>query len=298
MVSYKKHIKYFLVIFFSTIILVIWSKSYASDVQPFLYLPFSYKFYRWFQITEAWRYSGSTWYTNLIGTWEYFIHWVKQHSAIDYALPYGTPVLSPMDGYMIASYHNAFLKEKWYMRLYQWVQLHYWLWWHVQIRNPTNNMFVVLWHLSSIDEKLPVSPPYPTRWKKWVSRRDPTGVTYNTEVLQQMINDPQKYPWVVYVKRWQRIGTVWVSWIEWDNEMKSSLPIPRIPDYPQSLSRDEPHIHLEVFTIIDWKKQLIDPYNMYNDFRWYPDGNTVRTSLKNTFFQQTSRGRIRFADEK
>jgi hypothetical protein len=297
MIWYKTHIKYILFILVSGMMLV-WWKSYASDLQSLLYLPFSYKFYRSFQVTEARRYSWSTWYMNIIWSWEYFIHGLKKHSAIDYALPYGTPVLAPMDWYMIASYHNAFLKEKWYMKLYQWTQLHYGLWWYVQIWNPANDIFVVLGHLSSIDELLLVSPPYPTRWKNWVSRRDPTWVTYNSGILQQMINDPITYPGVVYVKRWQRIGTVWVSWIEWDNEMRSTLPVPRKPEYPQSLSRDEPHIHLEVFTVVDWKKKLLDPYNMYNDFSWYPDSNTVRTSLKNTLFKQTPKWRIYFADEK
>ncbi len=297
MIVSKNYKKYLLTLSVS-FILLIWWKGYASDIESFLYLPFSYKNYRAFQVTEAWRYSGSTWYLNVIGTWEYFIHWVKQHSAIDYALPYWTPVLAPMDGYLIASYHNAFLKEKWYFRLNQWVQLHYGLWWHVQIWNPTNNVFVVLWHLSSIDESIPVSPPYPTLWKKWVSRRDPTWITYNVDTLQRMVYDTIIYPSFVYVKRWQRIGTVWVSWIEWDNEMKTSLPTPRQPDYPQSVSWDEPHIHLEVFTVIDWKKQLLDPYNIYNDFRWYPDGNTVRTRLGKVLFKQTSKGRIQFADEK
>lgn len=279
-------------------IIRVWWQSAALDLQSFLYLPFSYKHYRSFQVTEWWRYSGSTWYKNMIWTWEYFIHWIKQHSAIDYALPYGTPVLAPMDGYLIASYHNAFLKEKWYFKLFQGIQLHYGLGWFVQIWNPTNDVFVVIWHLSSIDETLPVSPPYPTRWKKSVSRRDPTWVTTNTGILQKMIDNPVAYPWIVYVKRWQRIWTVWVSWIERDNEMKSTVPVPRSPEFPQSVSRDEPHIHLEVFTIVDWKKKLLDPYNIYSDFRWYPDSNTIRTSLKNILFKQTPKWRIYFADDK
>lgn len=227
------------------------------------------------------------------------MHWLKQHSAIDYSLPYGADVLAPTEWYIIASYHNAFLKEKWYFRLYQWVKMHYWLWWYVQIWNPKNNVFVVLWHLSSIDSLIPVSAPIPTPGKNGaVNRRDPTWVTSNTDIIQQMIDDTKVHPILWYVKRWQRIGTVWVSGLEWDDNMITSAPVPREPEYPQTLSWDEPHIHFEVFTVVDWKKQLIDPYNMYRDFIWYPDSNTIRTRLGKTLFQQTEKWRIRFADEK
>lgn len=289
--------KYFLV-FCVTLGVALWAKGYASDMQPFLYLPFSYRYYNSFTVSEAWWYSGATWYLNLIGSWEYAIHGIKQHSAIDYALPYWAPVLAPMSWYMIASYHNAFLKEKWYVRLFQWTQLHYGLGWYVQIWNPEKDIFIILWHLSSIDSMLPVSPPYATWWKKWVSRRDPTWVTYDTWVLQTMINDPKTYPWVVFVKKWQRIWTVWVSGIERDNSMPSSIDIPRQPSFPQPTSWDEPHIHLEVFTVLDWKKQLLDPYNIYRDARAYPDSNTIRKSLWDILFVQSAKWRIRYADEK
>ena len=275
--------------------------AYTSAVDittPFLYLPFSYKHYRTFDITEAWWYSWSTGYLATIGSGEMAIHGLALHKAIDYALPYGTPVLAPMDGYLIASYHNAFLKSKGYVKQYQNVSLHYGLGWFVQIWNPSRDIFVTLGHLSSIDETLPVSPPYPTRGKTSITRRDPTGVTYDSGSLQTMINDPITYPWVVYVKRWQRIGTVGRSWVEWDNAMIQEISIPRAPLVEQQVSRDEPHIHLEVFTVQDGKKALLDPYGMYRDARGYPDSKVNRKSLENTLFVKSKTGRIRFADEK
>lgn len=298
MSSYKTKIKYVLLIIVSLLSLFTVMKSYALDTAPFLYLPFSYKNYRSYQISEAWRYSGSIWYMNTIWTGEYFIHWLKHHSAIDYSLPYGTPVLAPMDWYLVASYHNAFLKDKWYIKMYQGTQLHYGLWWFVQIWNPTNNVFVVLAHMSSIDKSIPVSPPYATWWKKWVSRWDSTGITTNSQKIQEMVNSTTVYPSLVYVKRGQRIWTIWISGLEWDNAMRSEMPTPREPEYPMPVSWDEPHLHMEVFTMQDGEKLLTDPYNMYGDFHWYPDSNTIRTGLGKTLFVQTDKGRIQYADEK
>ena len=66
----------------------------------------------------------------------------------------------------------------------------------------------------------------------------------------------------------------------------------------QPVSWDEPHIHMEVFTMVDDEKIAIDPYNVYGDSRGYPDSNTLRTRLGQTLFQQTAKGRIKYADEK
>lgn len=297
MLLYKKNLKLFLlsVVCLSYILPI---QGYALDVQPFLYLPFSYKYYNIFNVTEGWKYSWSIGYLHTIGIGEYFIHGKALHGSVDYALPYWTPVLAPMDWYLIASYQNELLKEKWYVRTYQWLALHYGLGWYVQIWNPANNIFVILWHLSSIDKSIPVSPAVATWWKKWVTRRDPTSVTFNATRIQQMIDSTTVYPYLVYVKKWQRIWTIWLSGIEWWDWMRNELPIPRDPEYPALFSWDEPHLHLEVFHVQDGQKALVDPYNIYSDFHGYPDSNTIRTSLYNMLFVQTEKWRIRFADEK
>lgn len=274
------------------------AKGYASDMQPFLYLPFSYQYYRNYLVTE-WRwYSGSTWYLNVIGSGEYFIHGKKYHHAIDYALPYWAPVLSPIDWYLVASYHNAMLKDKWYFKTYGGRQLHFGLWRYVQIRNPERDLFVIVWHLSSIDEVIPIAPPLPTRWKNGVVRWDPTGMTINSGELLRMINNPKDYPSIIKVKRWQRLGTVWISGLERWNQMQNILTVPRWPDFPMALSWDEPHIHLEVFVNEWWQKKLIDPYFLYRDFRAYPDSNTLRKWLWYTWFVRNDKWRIRYANEK
>ena len=80
--------------------------------------------------------------------------------------------------------------------------------------------------------------------------------------------------------------------------MIQEISIPRAPLVEQQVSRDEPHIHLEVFTVQDGKKALLDPYGMYRDARGYPDSKVIRKSLENTLFVKSKTGRIRFADEK
>ncbi len=221
---------------------------------PYLTLPFlASDVGGQYDITEGWRYS--------LG--ENAIHGLVDHNGVDFALPYGTPVVAPADGYAMSSYHtNWHRDDNGTVRTYQGIPLRFGLGNFVQMYIPSVNRFIQMAHLSDIDPAVPFSLPEASEGD-WV----PTNHTLK-------IPDLEASPHVVQVKKGQVLGRVGFSGLAWgyeDYEAGATRPVlidPRIHS-----SWDEPHIHFEDF----WRDQTTgkktanrDPYGIYGSTYDYP----------------------------
>ncbi|HSH31871.1 MAG TPA: M23 family metallopeptidase [Candidatus Saccharimonadales bacterium] len=232
-------------------------------------------------MTEGWVYSAE----------ESSIHGMTQHQAVDFGLPVGTPVLAAASGWAVASYHGVFLYDKGTgasqrKRLYKSEPLTAGLGLFVQIYHPEANTFCQYGHLSKVESRIPFNSPVEENGE-WI----PGGHTIPVDEYQA------KGCWV---NQGDKIGEVGVT----------GLTVGR-PDYPDCLnavryeSWDEPHLHLYTFkrTKGQTRSQKFDPYNIYRDYRCYPDSVrssdlwSERRSSTLTLWMLDGQGLPRFADE-
>lgn len=196
---------------------------------PYLTLPSQSQDVKSYEITEGWEYSKK----------ESEIHGFKTHNGVDLAVPYGTLVVAPADGYALSSYHTFWVKDKeGRTRIYEGKTICFVLGYFVQMYIPKVNRFIQLAHLSEIDSGIPFSKP--------VYNRPTDGWNPVNHTLR--INELKDHPAVAFVKKGTHLGKVGFSGLSWgyeDYNPETGKPI--VPDPGKFKSWDESHVHLEDF---------------------------------------------------
>lgn len=200
------------------------------------------------------------------------------HAGVDINVPYGTQVISPVDGFAMSSYNTQWVREgedykeaaidneeyKKPIRKYQGKEIRLGLGYFVYIYVPAVNRFLELAHLSDIDSSIPFSPPtHNSKTDSW----DPEN--YKTS-----IEDISKNPYWVAVKKGDPLGKVGHSGLTWGyDEYIEGTKRPIVLDLSKFRSWDIPHVHLEEFYINQKTKQKgwqRDPYAVYDTYEHYP----------------------------
>lgn len=249
---------------------------------PYLTLPFrKADVHGRYDITEGWMYS----------TGESAIHGFTEHDGVDFALPYGTPVVAPADGYAMSSYHTFWiLNEDGSKRTYEGKPIRFGLGYFVQMYIPSVNRYIQIAHLSDVDAAIPFSTPS-ANGEDWV----PSNHTLS-------VPDLKMSPQYVKVRKGQVIGKVGFSGLGWGyEEYEAGATRPIAIDPTVKKSWDEPHIHFEDF----WRDQTTgvkmanrDPYGIYGTTADYPTptrkGEPMMTPL---FLRGINPFLPKFADE-
>lgn len=240
--------------------------------KPYLTLPFRQKDLpqikekAFYNITEGFRYSRA----------EQHLHGGILHAGIDFAIPYGTPIVAPCDGIAISSYHSVLIKTiDGTTKNFKNKFLGFGLGYFVQIYVANMDRIVQLGHMSDIHQNIPFSPPI---------QIDKQGLEWNPTNHQLSIEELSKNSQAVPIKRGDLLGWVGYSGMRWGyNDYISNSPRPVLIDKNQNISYDEPHIHLEearripLNTTIEIEKNKAgqktswrDPYDIYLSYRNYP----------------------------
>ncbi|MEK7571234.1 MAG: M23 family metallopeptidase [Patescibacteria group bacterium] len=232
-----------------------------------------------YDITEGWIYSDE----------EQAIHGFVSHNGIDFAIPYGTPVVAPADGYAMSSYHTFWLRdENGEILTYLGKPLRFGLGNFVQMYIPSANRYIQMAHLSDVDLAIPFSLPFENEGD-WV----PTNHTLSVPALKES-------PQYVQVRKGQVLGKVGYSGLSWgyeDYQAGATRPVQIDPSVNQSW--DEPHIHFEDF----WRHQTEaykmanrDPYGIYSTAEDYPTPARRGVRMLTPLFYRGTDGLPRFAE--
>lgn len=229
---------------------------------PYLYLPFKKEDLKkitaahnsnLYDITEGWTYSQQ----------ESAIHGFHNHFGVDFAVPYGTPLVAPTNGFAISSYHTFGLKNNdGSIKTYENRSVGFGLGYFIQIYSPEVNRFVQLGHLSEIDKAIPFSLPI-QQGDNWL----PTNHDLK-------INELTHHPKATKVEKGQPLGKVGFSGLRWGYiEYYAGMEKPIVPDPEKFNSWDEPHMHYEECyrNQEDGRKfAQRDPYGIYSNYYDYP----------------------------
>lgn len=259
-------------------------------VKPYLTLPFRQRDLEnmsddgWphYEITEGWTYSDA----------ELAIHHVDPlHGGIDIAVPYGTAVVSPVDGYVMSSYHVApLIAEDGTQRTYKDKPISMGLGYFVYIYVPMVKRWVEIAHLSEIDDSIPF----------WQPTKEENVWKVPTQAIK--VEDYLRHPRVTFIKKGHPLGKVGHSGLNLGNttEYKEGMTRPMALDQHEYPSWDEPHIHYEEF----WYNQETgqkgwqrDPYGLYSTGENYPTYNNYRNIGKDSLWLLDEYNYPRFAVE-
>jgi hypothetical protein len=255
---------------------IVWSgKVSIVDTKQFMTIPLSRSWLEQhsidYLITEWWRYS----------TGEISIHGLVNHGSVDYAVPYGTPVYAPTDGWIHAWYYNTTLWAVGQRQMYQGKTLNYGLWYWVQIirpnpQDPFNTdkiIFIQLAHLSRFSPSVAQT----IQWLPYIYDAGEDAIKINNYSLSsQDLKDiirGKSVSHIIPIKQWDLIGYVGNSWLEqWEEIGSWYIPRPHIKN-PHN-SRDEPHIHISIYKrSLDGSKKrgsVQDPYKLQTTAEKYP----------------------------
>jgi len=223
--------------------------------EPYLTLPFLQKDLCGgvYDIMEGFRYSRA----------EQSVHGRRLHFGLDFAVPYGTPVVAPCDGLAVASYHSILVRNKDNtIKLHQEKFLGYGLGYFVQIHVLGKNRIVQLGHLSNLNASIPFSVPVETSKGEW----SPTNHQHSEK---ELLNNE----WVVPVKTGGLLGWVGYSGMRWGyDDYKTGYDRPMVINPQEKVSYDEPHVHLEEGKrdTDGVKVDQRDPEDIYLTARNYP----------------------------
>ncbi len=216
-------------------------------VKPYLTLPFRQRSYR---VTEGWFYSK----------YEYEIHLLWGHAAIDFELPRGADVLAAASGWAMSSYHRSnYTGEDGRPVKYKGKEIGIGLGYFVQMYHPETGRYTLYGHLGSVDSKIPYSPA--RRLKD--GRISPANIGRRPEEMSKHFR-------FVWVERGDKVGEVGDSGVNWGYDDFPDRPDPS--KYP-SWDRDT-HLHFVELTR-DLRDGSLssprDPYDIYWTADKYPD---------------------------
>lgn len=250
--------------------------------KPYLSLPFRKSdLNEGYQITEGWIYSKD----------EQAIHGLSEHMGVDLAVPYGTPVVSPVDGYVMSSYHTFWVDNG--SRYYKGQAVRLGLGYFVQIYDPSVNRFIQLAHLSEIDDSIPFSP---------ADEQPGVDLNYNPTNHDLLIGQMENHHAYIEVAKGQPLGKVGFSGLAWglayEDEYRINAEGRPIYPNPPIRSWDEPHVHLEEF----WRDQVTgqktarrDPFGIYSTAEDYSSSSRKGIQGKDPLFLMQSNGMPQFA---
>ncbi len=253
------------------------------EARPYLTLPFS-KSQSNYDIYQGFIYSSD----------ELKIHGGNPiHGGVDFHLPYGTSVLAPADGYIVASYLSSWVKDEdsEQIRLHQGKPIRYGYGYFVRMYIPETDRYLDIAHLSELSPQVPFVKPEKTK-DGW----DPV------KLVAMKAEDWKDESKVLFVKRGTVIGKVGSSGLGWGTEMEyqdgQEHPTPVDPNI--FTSWDKPHIHLEEFSIDQQKRQkkgLRDPYGIYDTADLYPTPNRKVSMGKEPLFLLDNTNLPKYADQ-
>ena len=184
---------------------------------------------RLYDITEGTIYSQA----------EQRIHGKRIHAAIDYHVPYGTPVAAPACGYAVASYQSAWLREPdGSIRTLEGRPIAFGLGYYIQIYVPEVDRYIQLGHLSDLSDVVHFSKPV-LEDRDWIP-------THYATPLDELTSG--KLDFVSYVNHGDILGQVGYSGLRWgydDYTLGAEQPV--VIDPEVHVSYDEPHVHVEEF---------------------------------------------------
>lgn len=213
------------------------------------------------------------------------------HAGFDIALPFGTQVFSPVDGYAMSTYQTFWKKDAFGNVIrFKGQPLRMGLGYFVYMYVPSVNRFVELAHLSDIDPLIPFSKPI-YKDGGWM----PTGNKIKIEGIEQNPN-------FVFVTKGTPLGRVGYSGLALgtavDYEDGNERPV--VMPQEQFKSWDIPHIHMEEFYIEQetfkkaWQR---DPYAVYSTSEYYKTPNRNVSLGKDQLFLLDDEGFPQFAAE-
>lgn len=206
-----------------------------------------------YDITEGWLYSA----------FERSVHGFSLHRSLDIAVPYGTPVYAPCEGYAISTFSDRWLRDlKGRIKTYQGREMRFGLGYHVVIHNQRVNRDIVLAHLSNIAPEIPFSLPHQSG-QDWL----PTS-------YELLYKESQRSSLIKAVKRGDLIGWVGYSGIGWgyNNDYLKGAKRPVILDLEKYQTWDETHLHMEECRInpkTSKRESQRDIYGLYADYKEY-----------------------------
>ncbi len=234
-----------------------------------------------YSITEGWTYSAEELKISKAD---------PLHAAVDFHVPYGTPVVAPADGYAVSSYFTYKVTDKDDKQVeYQGKPLHMGLGYFVRIYVPSVNRVIEMGHLSDIDEAIPFSPPIRSEYG-W----EPTNHRMS---FDEWVNSPA----AVFVKKGTVLGKTGYSGLTWGyDDYVAGATRPVVIDPAVNKSWDEPHIHFEEFYFhqvtneMGWQR---DPFAVYDTYDKYPAPGNSNKMGKDPLFLLNAQGQPKYADE-
>lgn len=175
------------------------------------------------------------------------------HPAHDFAAAEGTRIYAPRGGYVFRSFQQAIYTVKGKPLRPRGKQVYYSLGRFVQIYDPELDIYLLLAHMKTTNNKVPFVRPRQT------------GPEYYPTVLQAKPDELIRH--CQWIRQGEYLGTVGVSGLGWGyHEKPDYVPISRPSWDPVG-----PHLHLEVFGR-RWKEGegmvkaiRFDPYGLYTD---------------------------------
>lgn len=198
------------------------------------------------------------------------IHGKSVHGGIDIAVPENTLVVAPFDAYVMSSYLSVpITNPDGKTREYQGKPLFWGFGYFVSLYNPEADRYVILAHLSDINESIPFSKP---------SHNRASDSWYPNNYMVPIVDMPT-HPSFVKVRRGDPIGHAGFSGLRWGYEEHRERANRPVRVNVNNKSFDERHVHIEEFRRnqkTGAKGLTRDPYDIY--MRWrgnYPTPTRV-----------------------
>ncbi len=242
-------------------------RDQTIEAIPYLTLPFQET--DQYQIQEGWKYSPT----------ETRIHGSIGHAALDFGRPYGSKVLAPAAGIIMASYFSYLVraKDSDVVKVLQGKEVGMGLGLFVQLYVPSTDRHIVLAHLSRLYDHIPYSSPQRRDHNTWY----PTNHAIRPEEAD---NHPDVFK---RVEAGEPIGEVGFSGLTWGYEdIPEGENRPQVHDPEKISSWDQPHIHMEECRRDDngVKQFHRDPYDIYNTHQFYPTPTMMRAVGREPLF--------------
>lgn len=220
----------------------------------------------WYALSEGYFYAATVWRER---------HGNTIHAGIDYDVPYGTPIYSPVEGYASASYNIQRARhEDASIRTHDDTSVTYSLGYCIQIYHPQTQLFLLYGHLSYISEEIVFTPPFTTDTGEQFAR--------GFNLTSQHVASLDQCSRLVHVTRGQYLWDVWVSGIYLTDTLVQADDRPHhpLPEH-QYIYYSHPHLHRNTYDRSpDGSKQTpIDPYDIYDTADLYPDPSRPRLTL-------------------